>query len=329
MKALPNYMNVTATPLVMLALSVGLAVPASHASAQMAMPAAPATQPQQNTNASAAKPDTQAQITALRQQVVKLQAALNQRNAGKTGSAKGAMTGAKPAMGMGDDSGEMGGMAPDAANAAMAPMEGGMDQMEAMPPAAGGMNGKAMKPMGCCGMSMGKPMAGSGGMSDDKMAGKSGGGMSPMKGKGMAGKPMAGASGQESPHLLHVGAKDFFLDHQQHINMTSDQKMQLEKLKSDAAQQQRSSEAKINQSEQDLWQLTSADQPNSGAINNKVQEVAKLRADEQMNFIHLVSMASDVLTPDQRTQVVMPMSETKGMKSPAAKKPMTAPMNME
>jgi hypothetical protein len=328
MKAIPTYLKSAATPLAMLLLAAGAAMTPSHAAAQMPMPAAPATQTQQKTDAAPTQ-DTQAQITALQQQVVKLQAALKQSHAGKTGSAKGTMSGAKPAMGMGDDSSEMGGMSPDAGKAPMAPMEGEMDQMDAMPPGAAGMKGKAMKPMGCCGMSMGKPMAGASGMADDKMSGMSGGGMAPMKGKGMAAKPMAGASGQEAPHLLHVGAKDFFLDHQQHINMTSDQKMQLEKLKSDAFQQKMSSQTKIDQSEQDLWELTSADQPNSAAIDSKVQEVAKFRADEQMGFIHSVSMASDVLTPDQRAQVVMPMSPANNMKSPMAKKPMTAPMKMQ
>ena len=213
--------------------------------------------------------------------------------------------------------------------APMAPMEGEMGQMDSMPPPAAGMKGKAMKPMGCCGMSMGKPMPGGSGMSDDKMGSMAGGGMASMKSKGMAAKPMAGASGQETPHLLHVGAKDFFLDHQQHINITSEQKMQLEKLKSDASQQKMSSQAKIDRSEQDLWTLTSAAEPDSAAIDNKVQEVAKLRGDAQIGFIHSVSMASEVLTPEQRAQVIMPMSPAKGMKAPMAKKPMAAPMKME
>ena len=42
--------------------------------------------------------------------------------------------------------------------APMEPIEGEMGQMDSMPPPAAGMKGKAMKPMGCCGMSMGKPM---------------------------------------------------------------------------------------------------------------------------------------------------------------------------
>ena len=221
-------------------------------------------------------------------------------------------------------------MTPQKADPApMEPMEGEMGQMDSMPPPAAGMKAKAMKPMGCCGMSMGKPMPGGSGMADDKMGGMPGGGTAPMKGKGMATKPMASASGQEAPHLLHVGAKDFFLDHQQHINMTSDQKMQLEKLKSDSAQQKATSKTKIDQSEQALWTLTSAAQPDSAAINSKVQDIATLRADEQISFIHAVSMASEVLTPEQRAQVVMPMSPAKSMKAPMAKKPMAAPMKME
>ena len=311
------------TPLAMLALSAGLAMTPPPADAQMTMPATQSTSQKAD---AAPSQDTQAQITALQQQVVKLQAALKQSQTGKAATANGSMGAAKPAMGMGDDAGEMGGMAPGAAKP---PMGEGMDKMDAMPPSSGGMNAKAMKPTGCCGMSMGKPMPASGAMPDDKMGGMSGGGAAPMKGNGMAGKPMAGTTSMESPHLLHVGAKDFFLDHQQHINMTADQKMQLEKIKSDSAKQKMSSQAKIDQSEQDLWQLTSADQPNGAAIESKVQETAKLRADEQMAFIRSVSMASDVLTPDQRAEVLMPMSPAKGMKAPMAKKPMNAPMKMQ
>lgn len=61
----------------------------------------------------------------------------------------------------------------------------------------------------------------------------------------------------------------------------------------------------------------------------KVQQIATLNANEQIVFIHSVAASSAVLTPDQRAQVVMPMSQGKGMKTPMAKKPMTAPMKME
>ncbi len=322
MNVLPSYLKATARPLALLTLVAGLSVPASLAHAQMPMSA---TQSQQQPGAAATE-DTQAQITALQQKVIKLQAALKQSRTGNAVPAKSGMAGAKPAMGMGENSGGMGGMAPDASNPSMGD---DTDAMESMPSANGKMKGKTMKPMGCCGMSMGKPMPAAGGMADDKMGGMSGGRMAPMEGKGMAGKTMADASSQESPHLLHIGAEDFFLDHQKHINITSDQKMQLEKLKNDANQQKMTSQTRIDQSEQDLWQLTSADQPNTTAIDSKVQEIAKLRADQQIQFIHSVSMASDVLTPEQRAQVVMPMSPGKGMKKPMAKEPMTAPMKME
>jgi Spy/CpxP family protein refolding chaperone len=98
--------------------------------------------------------------------------------------------------------------------------------------------------------------------------------------------------------------------------------MSLMKFKSDAIQQKADSQKKIDGAEQELWLLTSADLPNTADIDNKVQEIAKLRADQQMAFIHAVSAASDVLTPEQRTKAVKTMSSANGAKPPMAKQPM-------
>jgi Spy/CpxP family protein refolding chaperone len=166
---------------------------------------------------------------------------------------------------------------------------------------------------------MGMPMS-KGGMADDKMGSMPNSTAAPMKDR-----PTATARMTEAPHLLHIGAKDFFLDHQQHLGITPDQKAQLETIKNDASNQKSASQGEIDKAQQQLWQLTSAAQPNSADIDSKVQEVAQLRAVEQVAFIHSVSAASNVLTPEQRVEAVKPMTPAKGSMSKMPK----APMKME
>jgi Spy/CpxP family protein refolding chaperone len=57
---------------------------------------------------------------------------------------------------------------------------------------------------------------------------------------------------------------------------------------------------KIDQAEQELWQLTSADQPDAGKIEAKIKEIEKLRGDERLAFIRSVGEAAKVLTDEQR-----------------------------
>ncbi len=287
-----------------------------RAAAQMPMPSTPAAQGQTQPDAPAQGQDMQAQITKLKQQVAQLQVALQQSRGKSTPAAKGTMSPEKPAMGMGDDSGEMGGTSSGSAKAPMAPMGDDADDMAAMPAPGGSMKGGAAKPMGCCGMSMGKPMAQSKGMAADKMGGMSGGGMASQKGKSMA-----GAKSAEAPHLLHIGATDFFLDHAQHIGLTSDQRMSLETIKSKAMQQRATSQKAIDVAQQELWQLTSADQPDTAQIDSTVAEIAKAKGDQQTAFIHSVSEASNVLNPQEKEVLVKSM--TSGS-SPKMKK--AAPM---
>ena len=293
-----------------------------YALGQMPMPT---TQPS-STDQATANQDMQAQIMQLQQQVVKLQSALKQSKGRKEASQPDPMISGKPAMGMGDDAGEMGGMSSGAAKPPMKDKMGGMGGMDKMSAQAGPMKGDSAAPMapkGCCGRSMGMPMP-KGGMADDKMSNMPDGAATRMKSKPMAEPKMA-----EAPHLLHIGAKDFFLDHQQHLGITPDQKALLETIKRDASNQKATSEGQIDRAEQQLWQLTSADQPNGIDIDSKVQEVAQLRAAEQVAFIHSVSAASNVLTPEQRVQAVKPMMPSKGSMSKMPKAPATAPMKMQ
>lgn len=277
----------------------------------------PATQPPSPGQATATQ-DTQAQITKLQQQVIQLQTALKQSKGRKASSQSDPMNSGKPAMGMGDDAGGMGGMSSGATKPPMKDKMGGMEGMDKMSSQAA-----PMAPKGCCGKSMGMPMP-KGGMADDKMGKMPSSAATRMKSKPMTEQKMA-----EVPHLLHVGATDFFLDHQQHLGITPDQKALLETIKRDASNQKTNSEGEIDKAEEQLWQLTSADQPNGMDIDSKVQEVAQLRAAEQVAFIHSVSAASNVLTSEQRVEAVKPMIPSKGSMSKMPKAPTTAPMKMK
>ncbi len=199
--------------------------------------------------------------------------------------------------------------------------------MGGMPPSDGSMKAgeeKSMGGKGCCGMSMGKPMAKPGAMADDKMGS--------MPGGAMASKPtsqMSDSEMTETPALLHLGAKDFFLDQAQHIGLTPEQKVSLEKVKSASVGDRAATQKQVDVAQQELWQLTSADQPNTPEIDVKVREIAKMQADEQLTFIHAVSTASGLLTPEQRIEVVRPMSSMSRKSSKMSKPATDAPMKMQ
>ena len=203
----------------------------------------------------------------------------------------------------------------------------------AMPPAAGTMkDDKGM--MGMPGMSGGAqstaPAAAMGMCCMGKMGGMSGGTAAQPAG-GMAGMPgmspgstqpaggMEGMNGSSSAmpgqpggsHLYHIGSTGFFLNHPQHITLTQDQRMTLNRLKEKAMLDQASAQRRIDQGEQELYMLTGADQPDNSKIQAKVTEIEKLRADERMNFIQAVGEATKVLTHEQHLALMGTMAASK------------------
>ena len=214
----------------------------------------------------------------------------------------------------------------EAAVAKIAPPAGG--GMAGMSGAAGGSGG-GMGMMDMDGMMGGKKKAmggGSGGgmgMMDDMMGGGSGGGMAGMSGGGggmsmmddmdmMGMGSMGGAKGKKmkmtaalpgfpgASHVYHIGATDFFLDHPEHITLSTEQKTKLGQMKQKATTEKATAQRKIEEAEQQLWELTAADQPDAAKIDAKVREIEKLRGDQRMAFIRSVGEAAQVLTDDQR-----------------------------
>lgn len=170
-----------------------------------------------------------------------------------------------------------------------------------------GMMGKMMpmmeKMMGMGGMSGGAAMASpapaapmSGGM---EMAGMMG--MAPMPAGAPAAMPDSALPGfPGASHLYHIGATGFFLDHPEHITLTTDQQAALNKIKDQALIAKSAADRAREQAEQELGTLTAADQPDVAKIEAKVREIAKLAGDQRLAFIRAVGEAAKLLTADQR-----------------------------
>ena len=297
------------------------------------------------------------QLSQLQAKVAQLEAVLAKSAppmpAIPAGAAMPGMPAAVPAtsMGMGKmkPGAAMPGMSAGAAPASpMAGMSGGAAPGQAMPGMSGApMNMMSMmeKMMGMMdkmmGMGGGAPMPGGGGMgmmdmdmmkmgampappAAAGMANMSGGGMMGMGGGGnMAAMPQSALPGfPGASHLYHIGATDFFLDHPQHIALTTEQQGALNKAKEQATLAKSTADRAVVQAEQDLWTLTAADQPDAAEIEGKIAEIGKLRGDERLAFIRAVGDASKLLTDGQRkiltgfappAPAAAPMAPMKGM----------------
>lgn len=149
------------------------------------------------------------------------------------------------------------------------------------------------------GMTMDKPKPSGMGMMG--MMGKMGKmqGMGEMGGMDSMAMPSALPGFPGASHLYHIGATGFFLNHGEHIKLTSKQQTQLNKLKEAALLEKATSERNAAQAEQELWQLTAAGEPDVKMIEEKIREIEKINGDQRLDFIRAVGEAAKVLTHDQ------------------------------
>jgi Spy/CpxP family protein refolding chaperone len=265
------------------------ALPRAQAQAQ------PAHQPSA-VSAPAGGAEVMRSLSELRDKVARLEAEVQKHQTHPAAPGAGAAgmsmnTPAKPPM-SGMSSGGMGMMDMDGMKGGGMGM--GMDKMKMMNMGAGGGAGASMAPMPGGGMSMMDMM-----------------GM--MKGMDMMGT-MGGMQGMNAPsalpgfpgasHLYHIGATGFFLDHPRHITLTTAQQTALNQAKEQAALAKNTSDRQMEQAEQELWELTSADQPDAAKIEAKVRDIEKLRSDARLAFIRSVGEAAKILTDDQRKVLV-------------------------
>jgi hypothetical protein len=305
--------------------------------------------------AGAMPPDTAMSDAMLTQQLLQMQAKVAQlesalakisppiaatpAGAAMPGMPDATMSATPPmSMGMGEmkSGGNMPGMSASATPAPTPAMAG----MSAAAAPAGGMMSMMDKMMGMMDkmMSMGgdsAPMpSGGGSMPPAPAAGMSGGGgmdmdkmeMAGMMGMGAMGGGAAGAMPQSAlpgfpgaSHLYHIGATDFFLDHPQHISLTTEQQTWLNKAKEQALLAKSTADRAIQQAEQELWMLTAADQPDNTQIVAKVTEIEKLKGDARLRFIGAIGSAAKILNDEQRKALT-------GFAPPVSAAPAAAPM---
>lgn len=229
---------------------------------------------------------------ALKQKVAELQAKTKQLEAALAAKAPSPTASPVPAMNSGPQvtpAPAMPAMTPSGAPGAM-----GMGDMGGMP-----MNPQDNKTMPSAGM--GGTMTGMMGMMNQMM--------------GMGAMPAASPAMPMSPpaipqsalpgfpgvsHLYHIGSTGFFLEHAEHIRLSTDQQAALTKLKERALAAKTASDRRIDQAEHEMAILTSADQPDAAKIEAKVRDIEKLRVDERLSFIRAVGEAANLLTDDQR-----------------------------
>lgn len=182
----------------------------------------------------------------------------------------------------------------------------------------GKMNDAQMGEMDNMGAGMPESQSGgSGGMGMmDRMGGRE---MMGMGGQGAMQSSLPGFPGQS--RLYHIGATGFFLDHPEHIALTPEQKQALTQRKERAVMEQDALTRRIEQAEQELWNLTASDQPQAGAIEKKARSIEKMRAEQRIAFIRAVGDAARVLSDHQRHQLTgllppEPASDLTDMPSP-------------
>ncbi len=285
--------------------------PATHAAhvAQGAGAHQPAAQPVDN--AELAK-----QVAELRAQIAQLQAALAQGQAAGGSPQPMPQGGMKQGMPMGKSSmqgtgmSRMGSGSMPQGNSGMSGMSGGGSGMLGMSGGSGtggGMGMMDMDKMMMGGMGGGSGGGGMMGMMDQMMSmgmSRMGGGMNT---GGMA-SALPGFPG--ASHLYHLGATGFFLDHGSHITLTVDQQKQLGEIKEQSLLNQSTLQRKIDQAEQELWDLTGADAPDAAKVEGKAREIEQLKSEQRISFIRDVGKAAAVLTDEQRKQLTGMMPPT-------------------
>ena len=72
----------------------------------------------------------------------------------------------------------------------------------------------------------------------------------------------------------------------------------------ESALEQASFSRRIEEAEQELWTLTSADAPDAAKIEAKVRAIEALRGDQRLAFIRAVGEAAEILSDEQRRSLL-------------------------
>lgn len=169
---------------------------------------------------------------------------------------------------------------------------------------------------GAGGAQMGGTAGGMGGTSP------SGGGMESMCCMGAMGKAPGAGTTMAMPsalpgfpgasHIYHVGAGGFFLEYADKLGLSVEQTTALNGIKQRSLLEQSAAQRKVDEAEQALWMVTAADQPDIAAIEEKVQEIEKLKSGARIAFVRGVGEAAKILTVEQRKIVLGMVSMPSG-----------------
>ena len=105
-------------------------------------------------------------------------------------------------------------------------------------------------------------------------------------------------------HLYHVGADGFFLNHPQHIQLSTEQRTRLGRIREKALLDRATALRKIEEAEQQLFVLTGSDQPDMRKIEAQARAIEELRVQRRLGYIRAVGEAAQVLTDPQRRAVL-------------------------
>lgn len=100
-------------------------------------------------------------------------------------------------------------------------------------------------------------------------------------------------------HIYHVGATGFFIDHGVHLSLNDEQMSLLNDIREKETLRQSTLSRRTEELEQELWVLTSADQPLADKVEAKIREITALDAEKRMSFIRSVGAAAKVLSQEQ------------------------------
>ncbi len=124
---------------------------------------------------------------------------------------------------------------------------------------------------------------------------------------GVAPAPPAAMGARPALHLYHLGAVDFFSDHEE-LALTQDQRANLSGIRETAISGYASAQRQIDQAEQDLWSLTSPGRPDARQVEAKLMEIGRLAAQQRLEYIRAVGHAVAQLTDAQQKLALSPTS---------------------
>jgi len=108
-----------------------------------------------------------------------------------------------------------------------------------------------------------------------------------------------------APHLFHLGATSFFLDHDE-LALTAEQRSKLSGIRETAMLDYATKQRAIDHAEQELWSITSAEHPSASQVEAKLTEIARLATRQRMDHILAIGRAVAELTDAQHGLLATP-----------------------